>query len=327
MVKVSVIIPAYNAEKYIQRAIESAVKQTLKDKEIIVIVDGATDNTLSLVEDFSKIYQDVFYYYIENSGLSVARNTGVSKARGEYIAFLDADDFFVDNTVLEVFYEKSIKNNLDVIRGAYKIFNEKENCYIPHYAPSFPKINQVIGGKEFLCSSMKYHFNEVVAWLGLYKRDFLLNEGIKFIKGIYYEDQPFLLDVLFNEKLRIMQTDTYFYVYVKRAGTITSSLSYKHAEDMARVIQKEFEILNSKKIDRKTRKSALKYISSGFYQITTVYGHVDKSLRKKCVSLIPFKTRVKLMHNAYNSYHFKKIFLFNFARVILNWYYDRSKNV
>ena len=87
--KLSVIIPAYNVEKYILSTMQSAVNQTLADKEIIVIVDGATDNTLEIVKDFCDKNPCVKYYYKENGGLSSARNTGLQYATGEYVCFLD----------------------------------------------------------------------------------------------------------------------------------------------------------------------------------------------------------------------------------------------
>lgn len=325
--KVSIIIPAYNAENYIKRALDSALEQTIIDKEIIVVVDGAKDCTEQIVKQYSEKFSEIRYVYIENSGLSVARNTGVEIAKGKYIAFLDSDDFFASPNVIENFYNKCEEHSLDVIRGAYKIFDENINDYQPHYSPSFPNLNKPISGSELLKDSIKYSFNEVVAWLGLYKREFLINNGYSFIKGIYYEDHPYFLKMLLNKDARFMQTDEYFYVYVKRGGTITTSLSFKHAVDMAKVVKEELEILKTTKCDKKTKKAVLKYISSSFYQITSVYGRIDKSQRRACVKLVPFWTRVKLMLNPYNTYHFKKIFLYNFFRVILNRYYNRSINV
>ena len=140
----------------------------------------------------------------------------------------------------------------------------------------------------------------MVAWLGLYRRAFLIKNGLSFIKGIYYEDHPYFLAMLLNENARFMQTNDYFYVYVKRKGTITTSLSFKHAQDMTKVINGEFKILKDSKCDRKTKRAALKYISSSFYQITSIYGRIDKSKRKECVKLVPFWTRIKLMLHPYN---------------------------
>ncbi len=324
MIKISIIIPAYNVENYVTRALESVLSQTIKEKEIIVINDGSTDNTLQEIKKFSS---NIVLIDKVNEGVSVARNVGLEKAKGEYVCFLDADDFYVNETVLEDFYNIAVHNELDVLRGAYKIFNENKNEYKEHLPPSFPKINKVMYGQEFLINSIKYHFNEVVPWLGIFKREYLINNDLFFPQGIAYEEDQLMFLKAMLTGGRFMQTDKYFYTYVYRETSCARNLNFSKAENVAYIVKEELKLITDKKINKSLKKSVLKYCSSSFYQLTSIYGRIDKEKRKKCVKLISFKIRLKLMLNSYNSYHFKKLFLFNFARFILNKYYDRSKNV
>ena len=122
-IKVSVIVPVYNVEKYVKRAVESIIKQNFTDLEILLVNDGSTDNSLQEINLITEKYKNVKVFTQENQGVSSARNLGIKKAQGDYICFLDADDYLEDG-VLNKFYSLCKENDLDVIRGAYKIYSE-----------------------------------------------------------------------------------------------------------------------------------------------------------------------------------------------------------
>ncbi len=288
-------------------------------------MDGATDKTEEIAREFEKKEKYIRVYVTENAGVACARNFGLEKSSGDYVCFLDADDYYATPTVLERFYGECKKNDLDVIRGYYDTEVEGRG-YIAHNPPVFPKINQVISGLEFLKSSAIYRFNEVVPWLGLYKREYLATTKSYFPQGVAYEeDQLFFLNtMLANGKFMLL--GELFYVYVKRAYSCTASLNFNKAKDVAFIVEKELELIEEQKLSKEYKKSALKYVSASFYQLTSIYGRIKKEDRKKCVKLVPFKTRAKLMLNAYSPYIGKKIFLFNFCRIILNRHYDKVKN-
>lgn len=123
MVKISIIMPVYNASKYIENAVLSVYNQTLKDVELICVNDGSTDNSLEILEKLEKEYNFIKIYNQENQGSGKARNTGISKATGEYIAFLDADDVYLDNNALEKMYFIGNKNNADMVGANLKRIN------------------------------------------------------------------------------------------------------------------------------------------------------------------------------------------------------------
>ena len=115
MPKVSVIVPVYNVEKYIDKCLKSLVNQTLSDIEIIVVNDGSTDNSETIIKQYLEKYQNKIKYVIkQNGGLSDARNYGMKFATGEYIAFLDSDDY-VDNTIYEKMYNKATEEQCDFV--------------------------------------------------------------------------------------------------------------------------------------------------------------------------------------------------------------------
>ena len=127
MVKISVIIPVYNDGEYIQKSIESILNQSLKDIEIICVNDGSTDDSLDILNRISKENDCIKVFNQENQGPAIARNKGIHEAVGEYIGFLDADDFFIDNDALERLYDVAKLNNANMVSGNIKLVDSDGN--------------------------------------------------------------------------------------------------------------------------------------------------------------------------------------------------------
>ena len=125
MQKVSVIISVYNVEKYLARCLDSVINQTLKDIEIICVNDGSTDNSAQILEEYAQKDERIKVITQVNSGLSEARNTGMSASTGEFIAFLDSDDF-VDLDFYEALYNSAVKNNCEIACGNIIRENDKK---------------------------------------------------------------------------------------------------------------------------------------------------------------------------------------------------------
>ena len=114
MVKISVIMPVYNSEEFIEIACESLNNQTFKDFELICVNDGSTDNSLKKINELNEKYGFIKVFNQENQGSGEARNNGLDKASGDYVAFLDADDIFIDEDALEKMYQFGIENDADI---------------------------------------------------------------------------------------------------------------------------------------------------------------------------------------------------------------------
>lgn len=183
MPKVSVIVPVYNVEKYLERCLKTLVNQTLKDIEIIIVNDGSTDNSPKIAKEYQKKNENkIVYLEKENGGLSDARNYGMPYATGDYIAFLDSDDY-VEINLYEKLYNKAIQTNADMV----------ECDFYWEYSDKKRKDDTNANYKN---ESDMYANARVVAWNKLYKREIIINSGIEFPKGLRYEDLEFFYKIL-----------------------------------------------------------------------------------------------------------------------------------
>lgn len=204
MKKISVIIPCYNVEKYINKCLDSVLNNTLKDIEVIVINDGSTDNTLNLL----KQYKDDRIILIdkENAGVAMARNDGIKKATGEYITFIDSDDY-IDSNAYEKMYNKAKKFDLDLIACDAKMVYSDHDVIIPS------KINDDSTNKDLMINAY------AVIWNKLYKKELI--KDLEFTKGINLcEDVEFLYKIYPRVK-RVGSISQPFYNYIQRPNSLT----------------------------------------------------------------------------------------------------------
>ena len=173
MSKVSVIVPVYNVEKYIKKCLESLVNQTLRDIEIIVVNDGSQDKSKEIIAEYVRKYPNIVYVEKENGGLSDARNYGMKYAKGDYIAFVDSDDY-VDTTMYEKMYNKAVEEKADYVECDF-------------YWEYPDKLKKDVGIRYSNKKDMLV-YARVVAWNKLIKREIIHNE---FPKGLYYEGEEF----------------------------------------------------------------------------------------------------------------------------------------
>ncbi len=222
MKKLSVIVPVYNVEKYLRKSLESLVNQTEKDLEIIVVNDGATDNSSQIIDEFVSAYPGVVSCYKkENGGLSDARNYGIPYATGEYICFLDSDDFLELDAYEKLLASTDGGRKKIVAGGFFKEWpNKKVVCLDSAYNDLF----------EYLKDGW------VVAWNKLYRRDWLLSTGVFFPKGLLYEDVEFFCKIIpFVDSI-----DEVGFVHLPLIHYIqrTDSISYAETRRI-----KEFEVI------------------------------------------------------------------------------------
>ena len=197
MPKVSVLIPAYNAEKYIEKCIQSVVNQTLKDIEIIIINDGSLDNTKDVIKQF---VQDKRIRVIDkkNSGYGATLNLGIKEAKGEYISIVEADDF-IDESFLKKLYSFS---GYDIIKSNFSYFPQNIE-----YKLNFEGICTVEDTPEII--NIKPSI-----WSAIYKKDFLLNNGILFneAKNANYQDVLFHYTTIYSaNSIYVLDEPLYFY--------------------------------------------------------------------------------------------------------------------
>lgn len=215
MPKVSIIVPVYNVERYIVRSMDSLVNQTLKDIEIIVVNDGSTDNSKKLIEIYQKKYPNkIKLVDKKNGGLSDARNYGIPYATGEYIAFLDSDDYVELNTY-EKMYNKAKEDDSDLV----------ECDFIWEY----PDRKKIDTGKIYNNKNEMLTYARVVAWNKLIKRSLIEEHKMEFPKGLRYEDVEFFYKMVpYYNKVSFVKEPLIH--YIQRSSSISNTQNERTKE-------------------------------------------------------------------------------------------------
>ena len=221
-IKVSVVVPAYNVEKYIKKSLDSILNQTLRELEIICVNDGSTDNTKKILEEYAEKDNRIKIINKENGGLSSARNVGMQVAIGEYLGFVDSDDW-IEPQMYEKLYEKAKADNSEmVICSVYKyddkakqVVNDDKYYTLGYFPDEYFKSpfnhNET---KDFLLQI------PVMAWNKIYKRDFIEQKGAQFPEGFIFEDGPFFFLIYFDMKRVSLVREQLYYYRVNRPHSI-----------------------------------------------------------------------------------------------------------
>lgn len=271
MKKISVIIPVYNTEKYIDKCINSVLQQDL-ETEIIVVNDGSTDNSKKIIE---KYRDKIIYLEKENGGLSDARNYGLKYATGEYVAFLDSDDFIEKDLFLRL--EKYIDKKIDIIKFKIKLVDEnyKEIRKIP--SPSFECVNgekafeNLFGLDEFLEVSCGY----------LYRKEFFKENNFHFEKGMYHEDFGLIPLVILKAKT-VISLNIYGYNYLQTQNSITRNLDYsktlKRANDVLAFYDNMIKKIESYEISQTSKKLIKEFYTNAILNKAKTLNKKDRKI-------------------------------------------------
>lgn len=217
---VSLIIPIYNVEAFLERSLDSVKTQTYKDLEVILVNDGSTDNSLSIIEKYVAENPNFKAFTIENRGQGNARNFGLEKSVGEYVAFLDSDDYIAPNCI-ERLVKAAIQENSDIVVC---------NCYDVREDGTIicESKNNITGTTTSVFEKPQILFNRVAPWGKLYKKSIF--GSLRFEKQVWYEDLRLLPKLYLNAKKITYIDDTLFY-YVQRSGsTMNNNNALKNLE-------------------------------------------------------------------------------------------------
>lgn len=297
--KISVIIPIYNVEKYLRETLESVINQTLKEIEIILVNDGSTDNSLEIAEEYKRKDQRIKLINQENSGLSVARNVGIENSTGQYILFVDSDDYLELNTLNEC-YNCYKNKKVDLIYFEARPFldgiNKKinYNCY---QKQGIIEENRIYSGEEFLKICLKNNIYTPSACLYLIRKDLL--KDLRFFPKIYHEDD------LFTTKL-LLKVEKVYYIakkFYNRRYRIDSITTKKISLDHIRsryIIFKELEKLlleqenEKKELIRKVIRNEINIIVSSSMFNSFEENKYYKNILLKNYKDITIKNKIKL---------------------------------
>ena len=308
MPKVSVIVPVYNVEKYIERCLDSLVNQTLKDIEIIVVNDGSTDGSKEKIQEYINKYKNIVYLEKENGGLSSARNYGIPYAKGEYIGFVDSDDY-VELTMYEKMYNKAIEEKSDMV----------ECDFIWEY----PNKKREDIGKIYSSKKEAIVEARVVAWNKIIKKDIIEKTKITFPEGLRYEDIEFFYKIVpYLDKISFVK-ETLVH-YVQRESSIANTQNERTGE-IFKIWENVLNYYIENNIFNEYR-SELEYsytrilLCSSLKRITKVK---DKKVRKALIKLTWQNLNKKFPHWKQNKYlnstkSFKNLYLKSINKFIIN---------
>lgn len=246
----SVVIPVYNVEKYLRECVDSILGQSFADFELILVNDGSKDGSGAICDEYAEKDSRVKVIHKENGGLSDARNVGTEAACGEYVVYIDSDDYIDGDDFLSSIYDKA-KEGVDIICYKFRKYYESSKTF-SKCAFAFPELNKC----ETLSERVKYLVRTdsfyCSAWSKAVKLSVIKNNGISFEKGLLGEDQEWYYHVMLKAK-SIDGIDRDFLVYRQRANSITSSWKMKNLTDCIYVIEKWYKGISEADIEEDYR--------------------------------------------------------------------------
>lgn len=227
MKKVSIIIPVYNSEKYISKCLDSVLNQTYKNIEIIVINDGSKDNSINILKEYEKKYKRIVLIDKQNEGVSKTRNLGINKATGDFIMFVDNDDYIDKDYIFN--YMNNYKDE-DIIIGSYKRTNTEDKILFKY---------------DLNINSDWSKYVVLAPWAKLYKRDFLIKNKIEFFSYGIGEDVYFnLLCYSKTNNIKIINNNEYNWFYNDKSVSNTNQKGLKNSVDITVLLNKLLEFIN-----------------------------------------------------------------------------------
>lgn len=279
----SLIIPVYNVDKYIEQLLISIVKQDFTSYEVVIINDGSTDASGNICDKFCEKHKNISVFHQENAGVSIARNKGIELAKGNYIWFVDGDDLIEKNALVSLDnLLKKYNYDLDVLGFSFNSLTN--NKLIPFEKKEFLV---PVDGDTFL-----KHYERLALWTFLYKRTLIVNNNLKFVKGVsVFEDNLFNYEV-FNNANKIIQTNYHLYNY--RNDRDESAMNSIDFDVILRSILLISQRLNTIKLNVLSKKT-LNKLKFYFWESFLIY--FDKSKKTFDENFIK-KTSIQLYHNS-----------------------------
>ncbi|MDL2264966.1 glycosyltransferase [Parabacteroides sp. OttesenSCG-928-G07] len=310
--KVSIIIPVYNTQDFVRQAVESILQQSLSDIEIIIVNDGSTDNSLAILEDLASKDNRIQLYQQVNQGQAVARNLALQYASGEYIYFMDSDDF-LEVDALDVCYQKCQKHQLDFAFFDADILKTEDTPVVKlnYDRKAYTDENKVYGGVEILNLLLQKNAFSVSACLSLIKKSYLDALGLRFYPNIIHEDELFTFTQYILAERVMPIHRTFFHRRLRSNSTMTTSFSWKNMHGYLTTAEEvlKFRKGKSTELQKTTDLYLTKMLNAALWKAHT----------------LPLKQRIKLFNRAvsrYNNYvSFKTL-----AILLIKKYLPKDKN-
>ena len=287
----SIIVPIYKTEQYLSKCVASLIKQTYRNIEIILVEDGSPDNCPKLCDELAKQDSRITVIHKENGGLSDARNAGIEVATGDYILFVDSDDY-IDVETCEMLLAYANKN-VDIIANS----GIAEGNIPFHLIQQGTAPDTIVSGYNYLKNGVMYGNVPMAAWLYVYRKEFLIKEKLRFEAGRLHEDEEFTPRAILKSH-KIVNTGKSFYHYIIRENSITTQGDKrKNAQDLYKTCI-ELEKLYSNISDRDFKHALLNSLTEKYlnmFQTGKLQRYGKKYLHKDFVwkNAYHLRTRIK----------------------------------
>lgn len=288
--KISTIIPIYNTATYLEKCINSIINQTIgfENIELILVNDGSTDNSEKIIKKYTKKYKNIKYIYQENSGQASARNNGLKCANGEYISFVDSDDFIEPDMYLEL-YEAAKKDKFDIVTCDYTFLKKKKNEYVSFYFESDPNKNFIIMNTGPCNMIINYNL--------------LKKEKFEFPTGIIYEDLAIIPSLGINAKIKHI-CKSYYNYFIREDSTMNKKEYSPKIENIFDSLDILYNKFKEKKVVDKYY-SEIEYLYIRRLMMSASLRFISYSDPNKCINKISDEMKQKFPNWKKNKYYKK----------------------
>ena len=298
---ISIVVPVYNVEKYINACIDSILSQSFKDYEIILVDDGSTDKSGKICDSYQNNNKNIRVIHQVNGGLSDARNTGIKEASGEYLLFIDSDDYIAEEALKNiVLCLKRQNRQIDLMfLEAIKIYPDNTSERMGDgYQEKY-----INGQSKALCMQ---HLSELpkfpaAAWTKLVRRDFIKKNKLFFTKGLLSEDVDWTIGVLKYAEHFAYCSTIYYYYRQNRSGSITKTAGIKSVDSLLWTINK----WASKDLARPYQKEINSFLAYEYIMALMVYTNLEQEDRMKVIEKMNNIKWVLIYANTYKTKFFK----------------------
>lgn len=282
---ISVIIPIYNVEKYLRQCVDSVLKQKLSDFEIILVDDGSPDSCPTICDQYAKEYENILVIHKENGGLSSARNAGIQAASGEYLVFMDSDDWWnPEVNVQEMLLNVQQNPDVEMFLFTSYDFVEGQGLYKrnEHYNLKNVRTDTVENYYQDLLNNGNL---EVSACTKILKKSFLIDNDLYFCKGLLSEDNQWMLRLLRKLNAVKILDEPLYICRVSRPDSITHTIKKKNIEDLLKIVNESIQHYQNYDCIGKYKQMELCYTSYLWFSALGLSSRLNKEERKEVKTL------------------------------------------
>lgn len=285
----SIIVPVYNVEKYVRACIESIFRQGIDESrfEVIIVNDGTPDRSIEVIQDIIGLHSNITVINQNNQSLSVARNVGIAKAKGEYILMPDPDDFLVDNSLLPLL-DKAVETKVDLVVADFLAIEDKDMHLYKGVEQNNFSVQEKTGQQLFMEDLNPY---QCYVWRTLYRREFLYDYHASFIRGINYQDVPFTHKCYLNAH-RCLKASWLLYVYRRnRPGAATTLFTVNKSRSYAVAMSSTWNLRHTMELAPATLYKLEENVYTSFCMMVyhTIYSIKTRRERRKVMDIMKFE--------------------------------------